>query len=85
MSRAPLAANTLFRICVRNARKSRLLILLFTSLKLSDSDTFVGVFKHFDDIGSSAPACKGGAGGRATNAVGTIFRKIFVGTRACPI
>ena len=26
-----------------------------------------------------------GSGGRVTNAVGTIFRKIFVGTRACPI
>ena len=25
------------------------------------------------------------AGGRVTNAVGTIFRKIFVGTRARPI
>ena len=25
------------------------------------------------------------AGGRVTNAVGTIFRKIFVGTRAHPI
>ena len=26
-----------------------------------------------------------GSGGRVTNAVGTIFRKIFVGTRVCPI
>ena len=26
-----------------------------------------------------------GPGGRVTNTVGTIFRKIFVGTRACPI
>ena len=26
-----------------------------------------------------------GSGGRVTNAVGTIFRKIFVGTRARPI
>ena len=39
---------------------------------------------HWGLIGCGLGGCWG-SGGRVTNAVGTIFRKIVVGTRACPI